>query len=704
MIVKIWPIKAAYAPKSGKVGGIQGLRNSIDYVSDENKCIPREKDLNIAYLDKDGVFENSYINKDEDVSRVVTYMSNEEKVKSKYITAYMCNEDTVIEDFLDVQRKMLNRTNTKRNTGNIAFHLVQSFPEELNITDEEVHQCGIELVKKLDKFQAYICSHVHPEVNEEGEVHGRCKHNHILINAFIHPEKLDPDNPNNIKYYDNKDTYRQLQMWNDEIAIDHGLPIVRNPEMEQSYNWKESEEINKGLSWKQQVRNDIENIKQKTSNWADFVKEMNRLGYHIRDGKHTTFTAPDGIHRVRGNVLGSRFLKENIIKYWALRDDIKEELLYRKYDDKQYSLKDIKENAKSPLYVDVILGGNLNPKKTVYPLPLDKVIMNQQAIDSYFDLEKYYEIKNEDGDVVDSVQGLELNNYFTSILKNEKERIKQKTWWESEQEKRRWQNVMLQEHAAQQYYSNNKFKNSKTKQTYKISLYTKDGRLKSELELIFTLAYMVIHAEQGNWEMKTVPQEHVRDAYFGPPAWKAQNMMDSIQIAREEGIDNQYDIEAKLHTTGAALSRARAAVKRNEKIKNSMETLKQAIDEYEAVKYQAERIFYLPDSDEKFRLINDNKDIIDRYNRAKRILHMNKVESAADIFDFKKRYGQVQKNVDDSQQLLDEKKDEYRRLKKLQYNTSLAQDVRYCYGPEYSFERDNNIDRDQSQSDNRNVE
>ena len=32
---------------------------------------------------------------------------------------------------------------------------------------------------------------------------------------------------------------------------------------------------------------------------------------------------------------------------------------------------------------------------------------------------------------------------------------------------------------------------------------------------------------------------------------------------------------------------------------------------------------------------------------------------------------------------LDEAKEHYRKLKKLQYNLSLAQNAQYCYGPEY---------------------
>ena len=67
---------------------------------------------------------------------------------------------------------------------------------------------------------------------------------------------------------------------------------------------------------------------------------------------------------------------------------------------------------------------------------------------------------------------------------------------------------------------------------------------------------------------------------------------------------------------------------------------------------------------------------------------MYKVETQADIFDFKKRYVRVEKNVEEANQLLNKKMEGYRRLKKLQYNTSLAQDVRYCYSPEYQVEND----------------
>ena len=347
--------------------------------------------------------------------------------------------------------------------------------------------------------------------------------------------------------------------------------------------------------------------------------------------------------------------------------------------------------------MQIPLGTKKANKEYVYPLPLDKLIKNRDAINSYFEPEQLYEIKNENNQVVDSFKGIELHSYFSEMLKSEQEKAKQRSWWENEQERKRLNAFQAQERKELQYYFNNKFKNSTTNKTYKISVYAKDGRLKNNLELIFTLAYIVIHGEYDRWEPKETPKEDARTAYFGPPAWRAQNMMDALQIAREEGLTNQSDIENRLNTTGAALSRARAAVKRNEKVKGSMETLKQAIDEYESLKYVVEDILNLSDGDEKYIKLHDNKDKIEKYTNAKRIMHLHKVNSPADIFDFKKRYVQVLKNIEESQQLLDLKKDEYRRIKKLQYNTSLAQDVRYCYGLEYKLdneiEKNNNVSK-----------
>ena len=232
MIVKIWPIKADYGGERGKVGGLEGLENSVKYIMDKEKIIATEEEEK-AYkgFDESDVLEGSRINRDFDINRVVSYMANKDKTEIKYASTYLCPESNPAIDFRNSANLLAVKSGFKidPDTGAMAFHLVQSFPEHLNISDEEVHQCGMDLVQRLGKYQALICSHVHPVLDEKNEVHGKCKHNHILLNAYMHPDFYDYTAPDVGKYNDCVESYRQLQIYNDEIAIEHGLPIIRWP-------------------------------------------------------------------------------------------------------------------------------------------------------------------------------------------------------------------------------------------------------------------------------------------------------------------------------------------------------------------------------------------------------------------------------------------------------------------------------------------
>ena len=348
MIVKIWPIKASVS-EPGKVGGIKGLINAIEYIGNEEKCMPRLSEMDAAFVDEEANFGSSYVSKHGDFAGVVSYMNNNDKVKGKYASGYMCSPDNVAKDFIWNQNMILNMFPDKVIEGNIAFHLVQSFPEDLDITDEEVHQCGMELIQKIGKHQAFLCSHVHPEIKDDGELHGKSKHNHILLNAYIHPDMIDPKRPETLKYNDCKETYRQLQIWNDEIALEHGMPIIKNPDFEKVYSWAETDAVNKGLSWKEKIRKDIDLCKQKTHSWEQFEKEMTALGYTFRQRKHLTYIAPDGVHRARENNLGERYTRESIQKYWELRSRIRSEMLFDSANQDEFTLRETVKKAVSPL-------------------------------------------------------------------------------------------------------------------------------------------------------------------------------------------------------------------------------------------------------------------------------------------------------------------------------------------------------------------
>ena len=63
-------------------------------------------------------------------------------------------------------------------------------------------------------------------------------------------------------------------------------------------------------------------------------------------------------------------------------------------------------------------------------------------------------------------------------------------------------------------------------------------------------------------------------------------------------------------------------------------------------------------------------------------MYRYKVSTEEEIDDFTKRFETLKKNIATTEDRLAEMKEEYRKLKKLEYQTNLAQNHEYCYGSE----------------------
>lgn len=693
MIVKIWPIK-----------GAQGLKRSMLYVQDDNKVIKLD-------VDEDGRIQRRkiidtqrehrqdadsyFIENEENIERVISYMANEDKTENKYVSGYLCNPEKAMFGFGETWDNAVRVTGEQKRPGNIerenmSFHMVQSFPEDLDISDEEVHQCGLELLQKLQKHQGIVCSHVHPVVNEENEVHGKCKHNHILFNAYVQPEYFDPEHPERIKYNDCQRTYEQLQVWNDEIAIEHGLPIIINPDPEKVYSWKENYEAKRGNSWKERIRLDIEAARRVTGNWDEFRAHMERSGYKLRDGAHLTYTAPDGEHVVRGYKLGTPYTKDGLELYWTIRDRTEFAVEQAVKDNEAPPLWTVAQ-LHGPLTVGVPLGGKVREGSPTYPLPLDKADRTRETLSTYFNDQDLYDVLDNTGRVVASATGRELVNYLDDLRRGEDERWTQKrqqkeNWerneaWQKEEEERRQK---AEENKRKNAYTSN-FRNSRTKQNYYVYYRDEKGRRRTTLELLFLLAIVVLKSEDGLWDSRgAVPPGRENEPVFGPTNWKIQNMMDSLHMCEERGLETPAQIDQCVDETGAAYSRARSAFQKTKRAREKMEALKTALDDYEATKDLAERILALPEGPEKAKLMEQYKSEIERYKTAKAVMYGHRVTTQEQINDFRVRYSDIEKNLPVLQEQYDKMREEYRQLKKLQYNTRLAQSEQYCYGPEYN--------------------
>lgn len=680
MIVKLWPIKASYGKQPGKTGGMQGLKNSIEYIADPEKTGSRD----LSSIQVTDMNKGSYINRAKDIQQVIRYMANEDKIESTYISGYRCNPRLAAQEFERVVAYY-----GKQPKGNIAYHLVQSFPEDLDISDEEVHQCGLELCQRLGLYQAVVCSHVHPVLDEKKVLHGRCKHNHILFSAYPHPSLRDPNAKGPLKYHDCKATYRQLQIWNDEIAIEHGLPIIRTPDMQRTYSWSEVDAIQKGVSWKERIRLDIEEARRVTSNWSEFLSELSGKGYRIRDGKQVTYIAPGENKRVRGSNLGQTYTKESLERYWKMREEMLDNLEHELKSNDAPSLSElIRKGAKT---VCVPLGTQGIAGRDVYHLSLKRGNIMPEALNTYFEPQCYYDVCDAQGNMIAAVPGKEITAYY--LDKDTDQERNRRAAEENEhaiQEEETRRKAHKQEKQKQpDVYVNPHFRSSKTNTAYKVNFYDRNGRRISSLEAMFVLAMVVLTKEDGLWIPSTIPPDKMNEACYATTNWKLQNMMDSITTAREEGIDTPAEVERRLDNTGAAYSRASAALRRNTHIKEKMEDLKNAVVAYEKTRAGAEKIFEMPDGPEKDEQMKAQYVMLNQYKEAKAVMYafgLKEETLEAQIIDFKRRWRHVESNLREATRQYDETRENYRKLKKLQYNMALAQNTRYCYGPEYETE------------------
>lgn len=239
------------------------------------------------------------------------------------------------------------------------------------------------------------------------------------------------------------------------------------------------------------------------------------------------------------------------------------------------------------------------------------------------------------------------------------------------------------------YYSLPDIRNSKTKKPYKVGLYDEDGRRRSALELLLLLALKAITDEGDTYNRKTYPSDnplyHKKDK-------KIQNMMNTISAARKANITSIEDIDKKLNEAGKKLSHYKLELKKNNATLNKMDTIKEAIKGYQAVREVVEQINSLQEGEAKEAIKEAHKDEISEYKKNKAILYKYRCASDEQIADFDNRYEKVRNNITELTSQIEAEKTEYAKYKRLQNNVELAQNKQYLFGPEYS---DIKIDKEQ---------
>ena len=239
-----------------------------------------------------------------DLDKVINYVKNGEKTENGIlISGLNCFPENAYKQMMMIKR------NYHKEGGILAYHYIQSFNGNREVTPDKANAIGLELANELfgDKYQVLVCTHVNKENT----------HNHILINSVA----IDDGK----KYHNGNFEIALFRQVNDELCRKYGLSIVETERSEKSMGISKSR-INhyvRNDEKMQLVKKDIDNAIQKANSYKHFKEQLYEKNYDIKDnGKYLTLTTPYFKRNVRiERYFGDDYSRENITlkisqKFW----------------------------------------------------------------------------------------------------------------------------------------------------------------------------------------------------------------------------------------------------------------------------------------------------------------------------------------------------------------------------------------------------
>lgn len=221
------------------------------------------------------------------LDKALKYILN--PVKSMYTHSYACTPETA-----DLEFELTLEANIRSGGKNKAFHFIQSFePEET--TPELAHEIGKQLAESHlgNQYEYVLTTHI-----DKGHIH-----NHVIFcaSSFVTHQK----------YNDCKKSYYQLRQTSDELCAGHGLSVLplNQNHGKSHYEWQMDQQ---GVSWKSQLRKNIDAGIRTSTSFEDLLTYMQQLGYEVKQGKHLAFRASGQERFTRIKQLGEDYTEEKL--------------------------------------------------------------------------------------------------------------------------------------------------------------------------------------------------------------------------------------------------------------------------------------------------------------------------------------------------------------------------------------------------------
>ena len=180
------------------------------------------------------------------------------------------------------------------------IHYIQAFDPKDNVSVETAQKIGLDLVKEMfgENVQAVIATH-----NDTGKVH-----NHIMLNVYDLKGR---------HFSSDMASLNKIKKLSDEICKRYGVEpfdnekYVRQPIISGYNEWNH---LRNGTSWKQLIRDKIDELITVADSFYDLRQRMEREGYTFKDGKYICIKAPGRKRNVRLKTLGDNYTPERIEK------------------------------------------------------------------------------------------------------------------------------------------------------------------------------------------------------------------------------------------------------------------------------------------------------------------------------------------------------------------------------------------------------
>ena len=140
-------------------------------------------------------------------------------------------------------------------------------------------------------------------------------HNHFVINS-VHYE-------NGSKLRQSPGTLTKLRALSDGICQQYGLSVLEPYKKDgANISSREYRAAAKGDSWKFKLMSDIDFVMNRSGSRADFIREMQRLGYKVTwtdERKYITFTCPNGMKCRDIRLHDEKYFKEALEYEFTIR-------------------------------------------------------------------------------------------------------------------------------------------------------------------------------------------------------------------------------------------------------------------------------------------------------------------------------------------------------------------------------------------------